>query len=83
MNTAEFQIRGFGKVTISHNSDWSGLADVRWSGGKGSHGLTGQAKIPGGLLVELGKEAALSSLGDDLIEFIEQWEGQAVPPGLK
>lgn len=75
MTTSEFDIEGYGRVVVNHNSDWSGEAKIRWHAKGTQRNYYGQeVEFPASLLLELGKRAAIEMVKDELISFLEQLE---------
>lgn len=69
---SEFQT-DCGRVSVNHNSDWSGMAYIRYTDSDSwPKGERVTVEIPGQLLLQLGREAAKSDLVSKTISFLEQ-----------
>lgn len=84
MHTTRFQVEGLkgevvGEVVVNHNADWSGEAIVTFedpSGRKSTYpdpvvGGWIELRLPGPLLVALGRQAATAHLKDEIVRFVE------------
>ena len=65
-HTSRFEVDD-GTATITHNSDWAGVARVMWATEDGE----GVAEIPGALLVELGVAVAFDYLRSEITGALE------------
>lgn len=73
MHTHRYQTKEYGEVVVIVNGDWSGDAIVRW--GFTSNEPTArcsEAIIPGNLLLEISKGAAVDIVRDKVISTLEQ-----------
>lgn len=85
MNTSRFTIDDE-HIIVHHNTDWSGDAIVMWGRIETPRHLVGderypfpdslvtyahEVKLPGALLLALGREAALNSIRSKLISVLE------------
>jgi len=70
MHTSEFCVEEFDSVCVHHHGDWSGDVLVVWS----EDGERREVKLPGRLLLDLGKHAAFEAVRDRLLELLEQME---------
>jgi hypothetical protein len=58
---------------IVHNGDWSGEAEIVQIDPK-SHDVILRHKLPGELLIAIGKKVALEKIRSDIISFVEEYE---------
>lgn len=70
--TRIYDIPGFGEVIVNVNSDYSGEAYIRWE--REGEPLVA-VRIPGELLLTLGKQAGLDYVRRETISFLEQLDG--------
>jgi len=72
MHTHRYQTKEYGEVVVLVNGDWSGDAIVRWGfSGKEPTIKYSEAVIPGNLLLEISKRAAVDIVRDRLISALE------------
>lgn len=69
MHLSEYSVTGYGPVYVNHNSDYSGDAIVSWTDSSGDRK---QVAIPGNLLLEIGKDAAVTHVRDRVIDALER-----------
>jgi len=68
MHTTEWEIPGYGKVTVNTNGDLSGEAIIFYT----VLGEKKEVRIPAMLLVELSKRSAFHRLRMAIVRFLEQ-----------
>jgi len=78
MHTTKFELADGRGVTVAHNGDWSGDAEVTWTEKNGKRACT---MVPADVLLQVGNQAAFEALKGKLISFIEdlEWEEEPEP----
>ena len=74
MTTTVIETNGCEPVTVQHNSDWSGEASATWWEWQNLETRAGQwrnARLPGRVLVELARTAAVDYLKSKVIAALE------------
>jgi hypothetical protein len=84
MHTSTFKLSDYkGDITVVHNGDWSGDAEILYQekGVKGilPDGEKQSVKVPGRLLVELSRKVAVEAVKNHLISVLEQATDKEIP----
>jgi hypothetical protein len=81
MHTTSFELPDGIKVSVNHNGDWSGQAEVTWStvGYESLPDALNHSVIPARLLVQIGSRVAFEQLRSKLVDFIGDLEFEEEP----